>query len=71
MARWTSFEGEVRTFVGHRSGGVLTDEELDALAAEVDKADYDVEALQRDRRRPSGCDRVQYAADVVTVTSRP
>ena len=37
-----------------RSGRVLTDEELDALAAEVEKADYDVEALkERRRRRPT------------------
>ena len=28
-----------------RSGRVLTDEELDALAAEVEKADYAVEAI--------------------------
>ena len=32
---------------------VLTDEELDALAAEVEKADYDVEVLKEGRRGPA------------------
>ena len=36
-----------------RSGRVLTDEELDALAAEVEKADYAVEAIQGRRRGPA------------------
>ena len=48
-----------------RSGRVLTDEELDALAAEVEKADYDVEALKGRRRgRPA---MGSAPADVVTV----
>ena len=37
-----------------RSGRVLTDEELDALGAEVEEADYDVEVLKgRWRGRPA------------------
>jgi hypothetical protein len=32
-----------------RSGRVLTDEELDALATAVEKADYDIEALKARR----------------------
>ena len=48
-----------------RSGRVLTGEELDALAAEVEKADYDVEALKGRRRgRPA---MGSAPADVVTV----
>ena len=52
-----------------RSGRVLTEEELDALAAEVEKTEYDVEALKERRRgRPamgSG------PADVVPVRLAP
>ena len=52
-----------------RSGRVLTDEERDALAAEVEKADYDVEALKRRRRgRPA---MGSAPADVVTVRLAP
>ena len=50
-----------------RSGRVLTDEDLDALAAEMEKADYDVEVLKGRRRgrppmgsapaMPSDCER--------------
>ncbi len=37
-----------------RSGRILTDEEIDALATEVAETDYDVEALKTRRRgRPS------------------
>ena len=37
-----------------RSGRVLTDEELDVIAAEVEKADYEVEVLKGRRRgRPA------------------
>ncbi len=37
-----------------RSGRILTDEEIDALATEIAETDYDVEALKTRRRgRPS------------------
>jgi hypothetical protein len=37
-----------------RSGRVLTDEDLDAIATEVEETDYDVEALKTRRRgRPT------------------
>lgn len=52
-----------------RSGRVLTDEELDALATEVEKADYDVEALKGRRRgRPA---MGSAPADVVAVRLAP
>lgn len=52
-----------------RSGRTLTDEELDALAAEVEKADYDVEPLKTRRRGrpPMGSG----PADVVPVRIDP
>ncbi len=51
------------------SGRVLTDEELDALAEGVEKADYDVEALKGRRRGrpPMGSG----PADVVPVRLAP
>ena len=52
-----------------RSGRVLTEEELDALAAEVEKTDYDVEALKERRRgRPA---MGSAPADVVPVRLAP
>ena len=52
-----------------RSGRVLTDEEFDALAAEVQKADYDVEVLKGRRRgRPA---MGSAPADVVAVRLAP
>ena len=60
-----SSDGSRRT----RSGRVLTDEELDALAAEVEKTDYDIEALKGRRRgRPA---MGSAPADVVAVRLAP
>ena len=57
---------EVRRTPG---GRVLTDEDLDALAAEVEDAKYDVEALKARRRgRPA---MGSAPADVVTVRLAP
>ncbi len=52
-----------------RSGRVLTDEEIDALSAEVAETDYDVEALKTRRRGrpPMGSG----PADVVPVRIDP
>ena len=52
-----------------RSGRALTSEELDGLAAEVEKADYDVEVLKGRRRgRPA---MGSAPADVVAVRLAP
>lgn len=60
-----SSDGSRRT----RSGRVLTDEELDDLAAEVEKTDYDVEVLKGRRRgRPA---MGSAPADVVAVRLAP
>jgi hypothetical protein len=60
-----SSDGSRRT----RSGRVLTDEELDDLAAEVEKTDYNVEALKGRRRgRPA---MGSAPADVVAVRLAP
>jgi hypothetical protein len=52
-----------------RSGRALTDEEIEALASEVENADYDVEALKTRRRGrpPMGSG----PADVVPVRIDP
>ena len=52
-----------------RSGRILTDEEIDALATEVAESDYDVEALKTRRRGrpPMGSG----PADVVPVRIDP
>jgi hypothetical protein len=52
-----------------RSGRILTDEEIDALSAEVAETDYDVEALKTRRRGrpPMGSG----PADVVPVRIDP
>lgn len=60
-----SSDGSRRT----RSGRVLTDEELDDLAAEVEKTDYDVEVRKvRRRGRPA---MGSAPADVVAVRLAP
>jgi hypothetical protein len=52
-----------------RSGRILTDEDIDAIAGEVEEADYDVEALKTRRRGrpPMGSG----PADVVPVRIDP
>lgn len=35
-----------------RSGRILTDEEIDALATEIAETDYDVEALKTRQEKP-------------------
>jgi predicted DNA-binding protein len=52
-----------------RSGRILTDDEIDAIATEVEETDYDVEALETRRRGrpPMGSG----PADVVSVRIDP